>query len=360
MSYNNVYKENFVEKYFKLIDETWKVYTGSKWADFTVLNMGKGQKARLVTKGGNVLNCDTRHEVFCHTNSIKKGANAKARKVIDLNNRKTQICTMQPMEIDFPEVLPETWTSTPKTGNARVVTITKEDHEQLWYWVGFFMGDGSWVGHYSDYKDYYDFYQGIYRDNSLVFDRQDSYNLSKKEFASYFNTNSRYHGKDNYKFILLQICNTFWLFKLNITKTDNYGICSDYTLELRSTWKDYNAKREKIKLSHIQFNYFLEWQKTYTIQDEINCIKNKDYRERQVFNKFTLFYSNKHETKTIPLLKNIGIPGLVEPLDIYLAFEEYFSLEKTDTEKTESIGLTNNEKITNHGFNLKTSFRGKD
>lgn len=63
--------------------------------------------------------------------------------------------------------------------------------------------------------------------------------------------------------------------------------------------------------------------------------------------------------KHIPLLKASGINQVVDQLDIYLAFEEYFSLEKTASECTESVGLTNDEKVENHGFDLKTSFRGK-
>ena len=137
------------------LDESWLVYTGSKWADFTVLNMGKAKKARLVTKGGNVLYCDDRHEVFCHTGSIAKEPEAKHRKVTSLRSRKTQICVMKPTEIDFPKVLPEYWMSHPKTGNARVITISEEDHERLWYWMGYWMGDGSWAGFCSDYKNYY-------------------------------------------------------------------------------------------------------------------------------------------------------------------------------------------------------------
>ena len=48
----------------------------------------------------------------------------------------------------------------------------------------------------------------------------------------------------------------------------------------------------------------------------------------------------------------------IEPLDIYLAIEEYFSLEREASERRESIGLTNDDKITNHGFDTKISFRG--
>ena len=67
-------------------------------------------------------------------------------------------------------------------------------------------------------------------------------------------------------------------------------------------------------------------------------------------------YSEKH----ISLLKSCGLASCIEPLDIYLAFEEYFSTEKTAAERTESAGLTDKERIENHGFDLKESFRGKN
>lgn len=216
-------------------------------------------------------------------------------------------------------------------------------------------------------KDYYDFYQNIYRDNTIVFDRRDSYNLSKEEFARnfyydnkrgcyrYFN---RLYSKNND--VLLQVCNTFWLFNLEITKSNDNGECTDYNLTLLGTWKDYGKRSELIKLSHIRFHYY----EIDTAEKEINAIKMNDYETQNVFEKFFITRSDKasgyvREERHIPILQNIGIAGLVEPLDIYLALEEYFSTQKTSTERTESVGLTNDEKVTNHGFDIKKSFRGK-
>lgn len=74
----------------------------------------------------------------------------------------------------------------------------------------------------------------------------------------------------------------------------------------------------------------------------------------------TVFYGSKtYAEKHIPLLKATGFADQIDPLSIYLAFEEYFSLEKSSTERTESIGLTDREKIENHGFDIKRSFRGR-
>lgn len=217
--------------------------------------------------------------------------------------------------------------------------------------------------------DYYDFYQNVYRDDSLTFDRRDSFNVSKKDFASHFqigrirwgSTKTKQEIKRN-KYILLQVCNTFWLIKLIITDFDDYDWCTDYNLELMGSWKDYSKPPELIKLSEIyRISHFY-----YTENDNkkiIDAVKNGEYEILRGFNRHINSRFNKQELiqeeKHIPILKDIGVSKLIDASDIYLAIEEYFSLAKTKNERTESIGLTDVEKIENHGFNKKTSFRGK-
>lgn len=41
-----------------------------------------------------------------------------------------------------------------------------------------------------------------------------------------------------------------------------------------------------------------------------------------------------------------------------ISLEEHFSHEKTSSERTTSVGITDKEKIENHGFDVRTSFRG--
>ena len=214
-------------------------------------------------------------------------------------------------------------------------------------------------------KDFYDFYQNIYRDDHLVFDRRDSYDLSKEEFCSCFlceESRRWYHGEkyEKEKDVLLQVCNTFWLLNLAVTATDSYGICTDYKLELQKTWKDYSLKRELILLRHV---YFFDWRKKIDPKKKIERISTGDFKTIHTFDRFILSKShgekNEKEERHIPILKNIGIAGPISPQDIFFALEEYFSQEKSATERTESVGLTNDEKISNHGFDLKDSFRGK-
>lgn len=211
-------------------------------------------------------------------------------------------------------------------------------------------------------KDYYDFYQNVYMDNTFTFDRRDSYNLSKEEFASNFYVDGIkfYHIEENkenckHKYILLQICNTFWLFDLYITKYDSYGRCEDYELSLLHTWKNYNKDCKLIELTQVKFSWWAD-----KLNNMLDLINFNNHKVLKVFNDFTLYRDNIIEKKHTPILQNIGIASLIPPLDIYLALEEYFSTIKTKSERRESIGLTDKEKIENHGFDLVTSFRGKN
>lgn len=211
-------------------------------------------------------------------------------------------------------------------------------------------------------KDFYDYLQNIYRDDAYTFDRRDSYNLSKREFATNF---SNYYNRWYTKtiptgYFLLQICNTFWLFYIKQTEFNDADTCINYEITGYITWKNYNAKRKLILLS-VKNDYLDD---KYNKKPDFEYWKNKFlHMEEPKFgrevNKFTTWQDNKKMEKHIPILKDIGVASFVEPLDIYLALEEYFSKEKTESERTESIDLTNKEKIENHGFDTKTSFRGK-
>lgn len=207
--------------------------------------------------------------------------------------------------------------------------------------------------------DYYDFYQNIYRDNTFTFDRRDSYNLTHKGFANNFNT---YRSESKERFILLQIAHQFWLMRLTITELDGCW-CSDYQLELVANWQNYCKPIELIKLSCVDFPWSII--KADNMDDYIMAVDHNNYRTMKIYNDFTITKNADNwrkrtcEKRTIPILKDIGIPAIIPALDIYLALEEYFSELKTNSERTEAIGTTNEDKISSHGFDVKKSFRGK-
>lgn len=217
--------------------------------------------------------------------------------------------------------------------------------------------------------DFYDYIQGIYRDDTVVFDRTDSFILSKDMVCS------KLHRAP--EFLLLQVCNTFWLFFVEVTKRNDYGFTSDYAIDYLGGWKNYTAKRELIKMNTISFRglgfgVLTSYSKTERrfVYDKdkvisstakiIDAIKTNNYRiEHRLDVGRVIAGDGSWYEKHIPILKECGIVKYINPQDIYLAFEEYFLAEKTASERTESVGITDKEKIENHGFDTKTSFRGK-
>ena len=227
--------------------------------------------------------------------------------------------------------------------------------------------------------DFYDFWQGIYRDHSITFDRRDSFELTKELMISYvYPYYNRFRPVDKNHFILLQICNSFWLFLLKFTDevVNKEERPKNYTIELITSWKNYDKERCLEKLSIIWFDYNVtrlisecKNNDDLTINKEkiqkyvntlVEAVNRNNYRVVDTITNHTIYKGdNTKEEKHIPLLKACGIAECVNSLDIYLAFEEYFSKQKTTSERIESVGLTNEEKITNHGFDTKKSFRGK-
>lgn len=233
-------------------------------------------------------------------------------------------------------------------------------------------------------KDFYDFYQGIYRDDSITFDRTDSFLLTKEIMCDHLwmaRAHCRWWRKGRYPehcFMLMQVGNTFWLFLVKMVESEMYNNDKpiDYDVCSVTTWKDYNLPRKLFRLDIIDFLHdlthkIIEFDRKRGLQynlkevlartsDLIKAINHGEYTVLDSVNRHVYRKDGGEEIeKHIPLLKACGINQVVFPLDIYLAFEEYFSLEKTVSERIESVGLSNDEKVENHGFDLKTSFRGK-
>lgn len=209
--------------------------------------------------------------------------------------------------------------------------------------------------------DFYDYLQGIYRDSSITFDRTDSYVLTKEIVCDRFRYRKDWWNGNGFYF-LLQVCNTFWLFSFNITKKDLYGSPKDYETAFAATWKDYNKNRVLIKLDYIYINrdLYRVFKKNSSVDILIQAINSNNYVTEASFENYCVCIGDrKWEDRHIPILKASGFAKYIDPLEIYLSFEEYFSLEKTASERTESVGITDKERIENHGFDIKKSFRGK-
>lgn len=213
--------------------------------------------------------------------------------------------------------------------------------------------------------DFYDYIQNIYKDDTFTFDRRDSFLLTKQMmcdslYVGYWRGWRAEHHHETYNYILLQICNSFWLFKVNFIKlSDDYTKVEEYQFELIKQWKDYDKPRKLCALDRIGFYYFGLKYKDITPDILIQSIHTNDYKQKKDLTIYETYNGSEKVTKHIPLLKACGIADCVDPQDIYLAFEEYFSLEKSDSERREPLGITDLDKVESHGFDKKISFRGK-
>lgn len=231
-------------------------------------------------------------------------------------------------------------------------------------------------------KDFYDYLQGIYLDQLLVFDRTGSFVLTKQALCDCIPEYARRPGC----FVLLQVCNTFWLYYARRVRKKDALVFeqSEYNFELVTSWKNYNKQRQLLKLDLIDFsagdifpNTWMFWRyenndKMAATLASVNFAEKKDlliaavdtnnYRVLKCLNHYNTrigWCSNLRTKYHIPILSSSGLVGGIDPLDMYRSIEEYLSFEKTASERTESIGLTDKERIANHGFDVKCSFRGK-
>jgi len=223
--------------------------------------------------------------------------------------------------------------------------------------------------------DYYDYLQNS--DDTIVFDRRGSYIVTKGIFGVALFNHMDMHRCSSQKFpkegfLLLQCGATYWLLLVTVSgvysgkigKYDWRDHIAEYSLEVISNWKNYDRPRTTVRLEYINFGFkILDRIKPYinrrdetfrelamsninVLQDAIN--NNDDVRREIMFG----------ESKT-SILTACGIKDLISPEDIFMAIEEHFSLLKTESERIDPIGATNNDKIEMHGFDTKTSFRGK-
>lgn len=224
--------------------------------------------------------------------------------------------------------------------------------------------------------DYYDYLQNY--DDPLVFDRRGSYLLTKEKLCHALGSERYYLGgvcihmeKEKYRYVLLQCGATFWLILVNVTEYDEAGFPLKYGLELLTTWKNYNKPSQLLQLTEIDFHYdtYVRNRKQETERDRIqanitrmiDAINNNDLFHTHNLNgdkKYTDYKGRyKCEIMDIPILSACGIANIIDPVDIFTAIEEHFSLLKTESERIDPIGATNDDKITMHGFDTKTSFR---
>ena len=218
--------------------------------------------------------------------------------------------------------------------------------------------------------DFYDYLQDP--TDRIVFGRRGSFLLTKEEFCVGLRY-QRYHGDSHHRFVLLQCGATHWLFLVTITAMDSCEFPIDYNVELLLNWKNYERPNKLIDLHTVSFgismwDYMIHDIKPEKVRIRVNDLKaaidQGNYREEHNLGCHTRSKDHKgtfiHEIQDIPILKACGIAELVDPVSVFCAIEEHFSMEKTASETTEAKGTTEKDRIIMHGFDAKTSFRKMD
>jgi len=206
--------------------------------------------------------------------------------------------------------------------------------------------------------DFYDYLQDP--TDTLVFDRRGSFLLTKEIIIDKIKSYTPQWDNKYKRLLLLQCGVMYWLIEISLNET-----YTDYTSRLLDKKKDYNNPKELIKLSLHRYQVGYNTYRDY----KLNKRANIDFSNFNSSNGYIISHNIKYtdykntfkkEEQNIPILKSSGISELIDPIDIFTSIEEYFSMKKTESERTEPIGSTNNDKIIMHGFDTKTSFRGKN
>jgi DNA polymerase I-like protein with 3'-5' exonuclease and polymerase domains/intein/homing endonuclease len=115
-----------------------KVWTGTSWENFDVLDRGTWQLATIELANGMKLDCDTRHEV------LTVGKDGYEFKKFEDLNEDTKVCVSVPTVLDFGE-WPEAKTYYKKTAhNRKSFSIkTNKDYLDIAYVLGYIIGDGT-------------------------------------------------------------------------------------------------------------------------------------------------------------------------------------------------------------------------
>lgn len=128
-----------IELYYMLQDgvKNLKVWTGTTWETFDVVDRGEAQYAQIELSNGMVLDCDIRHEV------LVVGKNGYEFRHFDDLDEETDICVSIPTVKQFGDY-PEEYHYIAKASNGIDLHVTtNEQWEFIAYLLGYVIGDGG-------------------------------------------------------------------------------------------------------------------------------------------------------------------------------------------------------------------------
>ena len=194
-------------------------------------------------------------------------------------------------------------------------------------------------------KDFYDYYSHIYgEDKAITFDRRGSVFLTDEMIVG---SERRLHSDRKthtlYGFRILEVGDVQYLIKVSNVKFLNdythqiYNKLISYKFDAVHIYQDHKHRyKTPISLHTVDFSW--DW-KQHTHHYEIYPEENP-----------------KVTPIELPILAGTSLTKLLDPDTVWKELSNYISALKND--KNVDIGTTNIEKVVNHGFDKKESFRG--
>lgn len=202
-------------------------------------------------------------------------------------------------------------------------------------------------------KDYYDHYSHIYGvDKNIVFDRRGSVLINNDNLV--LQPENRFIGRDEIQYILLETGMVQYLIKIDDIKyrkaphktlKDSFNLVFDSAkFEIVKKFENYKNIFGKAISIHSVYN---DW---FSYLDYVCGTKSKkiDYLNYRVTDEISI---------DLPILANTFLTRIINAEDIWKDINTYISSLNNDKDIKEASDI---EKIVNHGFDKKESFRGKN
>jgi len=192
--------------------------------------------------------------------------------------------------------------------------------------------------------DYYDHLGKIYGvDKNIVYDRRGSIILPEADLLLAVN-DGRYSYKPVSSYVIVEVGYTQYLFSV-------------FDFKYRKIYSAFNDIEEPYAATFKLIKTFKD-QKHYEKTPLSLTPVGKDYRGWRTFDRAPTTYSElkkRGESILNPILKDTSFTGLLNQQDIWIDLSNYISSKYND--KTVTIVNTDVDKLVNHGFDKKTSFR---
>jgi len=188
--------------------------------------------------------------------------------------------------------------------------------------------------------DFYDHYSHIYGiDKQIVFDRKGSILLTDTSLFNHFynmRISQRY-------FSLLEVGYKQYLFEFKDVKLTSPFNDPEYALDVIKVFDEQKHLFEKpMTIAPVSNTFYNAWQMFY----------NKNKMKKSVELRDITFENRNFD---LPILKDTKLTKVLDAETIWKDLNVYISSQKND--KDVAIVNTDKDKIVNHGFDLKSSFR---